>query len=155
MTIKQLINVLENAGTDYGFDRPVLIRDQDGVLTSIGEEYIEKSGAVILDYADQEDSHTLEDMLHEAISDFDTKKIHNVMKMLEWKWMTYEGMHVPSPTEIYETTIKLGMNAIRGIQEHPDDGQYVCETGGIRVTASNDPQSIKIDFVLETMISTK
>jgi len=72
----------------------------------------------------------IEDKMDVLIERFDTKRMHKIMKMLDWSWYT---VGVPSEEEIKKSAKERLTNSYKSyLNDDTDSDYFFSESGGIR-----------------------
>ena len=93
---------------------------------------------------------TIDKMVEEVMEDFDFEKVHDVMKQLDWRWGTPDGiLEVPSIYQLMKTSERL----LRDVADKyfETEGSHFISTGGFEAALYVDADSkyLKLSFVLE------
>lgn len=80
------------------------------------------------------------------MQDFDFENVHRIMKFLNWKWATSDGMKVPSIENMKKTAQELLDDVVEESAKTPEHN-YI-ETGGFRASYSNI-NGMSLQFIAE------
>jgi hypothetical protein len=80
---------------------------------------------------------------HEIFDNFDFKKVHRCMTLMDWRWATTNG--VPTIEDIRNCASMLLLDVIMGIRF---SDEYNVGTGGFHVTYDKKYDIISLSFVI-------
>lgn len=88
------------------------------------------------------------EIMSQVLNDFDCKKVHKVMKQVDWVWAIppdFERAEVPSELDIYKCANKLLNDAMK---DYGNGKPRSVETGGLRASVDKDG-CVYLEFILE------
>lgn len=87
----------------------------------------------------------------EVLDNFDFERVHKVMELLEWTWVTKKKEHkIPSVKKMKKHAGELIDNALKGLKKSGLE-QYSISTGGFEACAFHGEEGIEVGlrFIVE------
>lgn len=91
--------------------------------------------------------------IDEIIETFDFERIQSTMSLLDWRWLTQEGlMEIPSQARLITSAHKLLHDAAKGALES-ELKRYIIATGGLYAEAEvfDEKMYLELSFRLESI----
>lgn len=83
-----------------------------------------------------------------VMANFDWKRVHKVMTLLDWEWYDAGVPTIPQMKECVERLFEDAWDYLEEEKEFPTGNSWRIETGGFRVTIDGD--SLELAFILES-----